>query len=1037
MEEFEGGIEPEDVNEDVEEPIDEEETEEISGAEEEDDDGEEGPQQKNAITRQEFEACVKKIREPNCSIKEIKKMLSMFTAACHVADVDAKPKQVKEKGSHEKPEKEKKARKYRPIASGELFTQLMNFCFSDFLSCLQEFVYRDSSKKATKAAAAAAGTSAEVATLRALPNLAKVEPLMRSFIMDTCHFLGSMQGQSTTMVPFMMTHLTAAAPLIAATDRTAKQAAALAAAAGMKTLSPAKKLLKAVLPFWLSDDEATHKEVLLLMHRLGRLSDALLEAAIRGAYDTFHSAANTPFPQSHLINGLVELCKINSRVTYRVAFMLVRELAGALRDAIAKRTETHTTHADEHTTQTRARIRAIAKQTRPLTSSGPDARTSVAASLTIRPPDPPRLWWRVMNAVQENANLVLSWKFLNRMRIWRSVLVEMAGTFLEVCQGAAQLANNVRVWPIRFHLVHLMLDVCHAARQYAPASSLLLEVLGSPDLQRATKPTKPQPVELVKMIRAPMALVRTRHYLDACVTAALDLLLQFCAQEAASVAFPELATPVVALLRRASKLVISGKHRKQMTGLVQQLMQNTEFITRQRATAEVAPADLKAVADLEGKLAADAQTLPPLLKVWQTRSQELARQHTILMLTIITIIAHHCIITTSPLCCVLQHAVLMSTIKEGEQILERGRESLMSDLTKAERKQLAKEIAKAKTEAKLAEKKLAEGEKAEGEESAEEEEEEGEGKKKPRMEAAVQPPKKKQPKGSLEDADALVPFDLNFDDDEEAEDDAFEARRPAKGKAKAPERELAVGESILTSGSLRPTDEAASEDEEEAGEAGSDDEDEEERRDAEELAHVGGPAKDEDDDEDEEAEEGMDKEEEGEEEEDDDEDISGGDEDEEDEEDEDEEVLPMQKGFAHSENAALLRKAQQAKPKQAAPAPQKPKPQPKTQSPKKKAAPQQQQPAPPKEAGKKHPRPAPAKAAQQQPKQQPKAQSPKKQAKAPQKQAQAPKKQPQAPKQAQSPKKQAQSPKKPQSPKKQPQAQSPKKQNKKPAGKKH
>jgi len=119
--------------------------------------------QVSAITSAEFKTCLRAIfltsyplhppptllppppgashlRQPGSSLKDMKRMLSFFSAACHVADVEVK-KKAKRGAKDEGKDKEKKPKQYRPIATGALFNELMNFCFSELLSCMQDLLH--------------------------------------------------------------------------------------------------------------------------------------------------------------------------------------------------------------------------------------------------------------------------------------------------------------------------------------------------------------------------------------------------------------------------------------------------------------------------------------------------------------------------------------------------------------------------------------------------------------------------------------------------------------------------------------------------------------------------------------------------------------------------------------------------------------------------------------------------------------------------------------------------------------------------------
>lgn len=90
---------------------------------------------------------------------------------------------------------------------------------------------------------------------------------------------------------------------------------------------------------------------------------------------------------------------------------------------------------------------------------------------------------------------VLSWPFLNSLRLWAAVLCAapdaaaglgaLVYPFVQVCLGATGLAVTPRTFPVRFHIAGWLIDVQAASGAYVPLAPPLLEVLQCAELRKA------------------------------------------------------------------------------------------------------------------------------------------------------------------------------------------------------------------------------------------------------------------------------------------------------------------------------------------------------------------------------------------------------------------------------------------------------------------------------------------------------------------------------------------------------------------------
>lgn len=145
----------------------------------------------------------------------------------------------------------------------------------------------------------------------------------------------------------------------------------------------------------------------------------------------------------------------------------------------------------------------------------------------------------------------------------------------------------------------------------------LVEVLDSGEVTDRAKPSTMKPVDFRVTLKAQKPYLHTVVYQDGLIQELLYLLLRFYAIHGKSIAFPELATPLIIHLKRLAKKTRNPKLSKQAKTLVEKvslgamsggasrtvrlqstglrffkLEQNSKFIEEQRSKVDFAPTDI-------------------------------------------------------------------------------------------------------------------------------------------------------------------------------------------------------------------------------------------------------------------------------------------------------------------------------------------------------------------------------------------------------------------------------------------------------------
>lgn len=324
-----------------------------------------------------------------------------------------------------------------------------------------------------------------------------------------------------------------------------------------------KDVVKTVVDIWsdAASTEATRITAFLVIRRLTVVGDAgIREAVLKTVYQGLIKGARTT--TIHTIQGInlmknsaAELWGIDQGVGYTTGFTFIRQLAIHLR-----------------------------------------------ASIT--------------NNQKESYKTVYNWQYVHSLDFWSCVLAEHCSPLKEasagedsqlraliyptvqVTLGAMRLIPTSTYFPLRFQMMRSLLRLSRATGTYIPLAPALLEVLNSAEMKKGPKPSTLKSLDFASNYKAQKSYLRTRVYQDGVGEQVQELLSEFFVLWSTNIAFPELALPVIVMLKRWLKDVnnkTSGnKNNKVNSGvllLIQKIEANSKFIEEKRAKVDFAPND--------------------------------------------------------------------------------------------------------------------------------------------------------------------------------------------------------------------------------------------------------------------------------------------------------------------------------------------------------------------------------------------------------------------------------------------------------------
>lgn len=220
----------------------------------------------------------------------------------------------------------------------------------------------------------------------------------------------------------------------------------------------------------------------------------------------------------------------------------------------------------------------------------------------------------ITNTTKDAYKTVYNWQYVHSLDFWSRVLsthcsslreAELGSTsplraliypLVQITLGAMRLIPTATYFPLRFHLMRSLLRLSLATSTYVPLAPALYEVLSSNEMKKSGKNSTLKAVDFTASLRINKAYLHTRVYQDGLGEQIDELLQEFFVLWVKNIAFPEMALPVIVMLKRWYKQVSSssggnrnGKLNNGIKLLTQKLESQSRWIEERRTKVDFAP----------------------------------------------------------------------------------------------------------------------------------------------------------------------------------------------------------------------------------------------------------------------------------------------------------------------------------------------------------------------------------------------------------------------------------------------------------------
>ena len=256
-----------------------------------------------------------------------------------------------------------------------------------------------------------------------------------------------------------------------------------------------KSILKRLISIWGTADEGVRVLAFLCILRITNGQKAkFLDTVLKAMYMTY--VKNSKFVSvgslaaiNFMRRSLVEMFALDATVAYQHVFLYIRQLAIHLRNAI-----------------------------------------------TVNK--------------KENVQAVYNWQYINSLKLWGNFLSatchkpqlhQLVYPFVQVCLGVLKLVPTTQYYPLRFHVVQILMDLSRDISVFVPILPFILEVLTSYDFNKKHQKVSMKPLQFTCLLRASKSQMMENGFKDSIIEAVYGLLLEYLASYSHSISYPDLS----------------------------------------------------------------------------------------------------------------------------------------------------------------------------------------------------------------------------------------------------------------------------------------------------------------------------------------------------------------------------------------------------------------------------------------------------------------------------------------------------------------
>lgn len=239
---------------------------------------------------------------------------------------------------------------------------------------------------------------------------------------------------------------------------------------------------------------------------------------------------------------------------------------------------------------------------------------------------------------KESIQAVYNWQFVQSLHLWTEVLGATAHRpylqpllypLVQVIIGTIKLIPTSQYYPLRFHCVHMLIQLSKQTATFIPVLPFILEVLTAFNFNKAHKKVSMKPLDLTCILRLSKSQLQENGFKDAIIEKIYTQLLEYLASEAHTISFPDMVIPAVIQLKKFVKECKSPNYSRMMKQVQEKIEENCRAIEAERRKVSFALTDRKAIDAWETNMKLKGTPLVSYYESWNKMNiQKMAKRIT-------------------------------------------------------------------------------------------------------------------------------------------------------------------------------------------------------------------------------------------------------------------------------------------------------------------------------------------------------------------------------------------------------------------------
>ncbi|CAG9773791.1 unnamed protein product [Ceutorhynchus assimilis] len=225
----------------------------------------------------------------------------------------------------------------------------------------------------------------------------------------------------------------------------------------------------------------------------------------------------------------------------------------------------------------------------------------------------------------ENIQAVYNWQFVNSLRLWGLLLAvthtkpqmqQLIYPFVQVCLGTLKLVPTAQYYPLRFHIVQILIDFTKETGVFIPVLPFLLEVLNSHDFNKKHQKVSMKPIHFTCILRLSKSQMIENGFKDAVIDSIYSQLLEYLSIMSHTISFPDLSLVCIMQLKQFLKKCKMANLTRKLKQALDKIEQNAQFIETERSKLTLKLTDLKQIEGWEAQIKTKGTPLITYYESW-------------------------------------------------------------------------------------------------------------------------------------------------------------------------------------------------------------------------------------------------------------------------------------------------------------------------------------------------------------------------------------------------------------------------------------